>query len=95
MRDLQLKVQQGTVAGPWAPALCLETDLREFPFGDTVVNTGRIREHTSLTHLLLERREEELGFVQNKYAPLLARSRIVATYRIDNKIIDLWKLPHD
>ncbi len=95
MRDLQLKVQQGTIAGPWAPALCLETNLREFPFGETVVNTGRLKKQTSLTHLLLERREEELGFIQNNYSFLLAHSTIAATYFIDNKIIDLWKLAHD
>lgn len=95
MRDLQAKVCQGTVAGPWAPALCLETSLREFPFGEKVVNIGRLKEKASLTHLLLERRAEELGFIQNNYASLLARSTVVATYSVDNKIIDLWKLPHD
>lgn len=95
MRDLQEKVQPGTVAGPWAPALCLETNLREFPFGDSVVNTGRLRKKTSLTHLLLERREEDLGFIQKNHASLLAHSKIVATYYIDKKIIDLWKIAHD
>jgi hypothetical protein len=59
------------------------------------VNTGKLKEKTSLTHLLLERREEELGFIQNNYASLLARSTVVATYFVDNKIIDLWKLSHD
>ncbi|MDD5492279.1 MAG: glycosyltransferase family 39 protein [bacterium] len=95
MRDLQSKIPQGTVAGPWAPTLCLETSLREFPFGETVVNAGRLKEKTSLTHLLLERREEELGFIRQNYPALLARSTIVATYFVDNKIIDLWKLAHD
>ncbi|MDD5491390.1 MAG: glycosyltransferase family 39 protein [bacterium] len=95
MRDLQTKVPQGTIAGSWAPALCLETNLREFPFDDTVVNTGRLKTATSLTHLLLERREEDLGFIQKNHASLLAHSKIIATYYIDNKIIDLWKLSHD
>lgn len=95
MRDLQSKVRQGTVAGPWAPALCLETSLREFPFGEGIINTGKIKQKTSLTHLLLERREEELGFIQSKYASLLRGSKIVATYSVDNRLIDLWKLPHD
>ncbi|MDD5132484.1 MAG: glycosyltransferase family 39 protein [bacterium] len=95
MSDLQAKIPLGTVAGPWAPTLCLETNLREFPFGEAVVNVGRLKEKTSLTHLLLERREEELGYIQQNYPFLLVRSTVVATYFVDNKIIDLWKLSHD
>lgn len=95
MSDLRNNIREGVIAGSWAPALCLETSLREFPFGDGVVNTENLGKKIPLTHLLLEREKEETIFVQEHYPGLLSNAHIVRTYDINNYLIDLWKLNYD
>jgi 4-amino-4-deoxy-L-arabinose transferase-like glycosyltransferase len=93
--DIQQKVGAGTVAGSWAPALCLETRVREFPFWENIVNDRDLTKAIPVTHLLLERNYFDLDYVQRAYPEILARARVEKTYCIDNKFIDLWKLNND
>jgi 4-amino-4-deoxy-L-arabinose transferase-like glycosyltransferase len=94
-QDLQQKVGEGTVAGSWAPALCLETKLKEFPFWENIVNDQNLTKTIPVTHLLLERNYFDLEFVQRAYPEILAGARIIETYDINNRMIDLWKLNYD
>jgi hypothetical protein len=93
--DIQQKVGAGTVAGSWAPALCLETRVREFPFWENIVNDRDLTKAIPVTHLLLERNYFDLDYVRRAYPEILARASVEKTYNIDNKFIDLWKLNND
>lgn len=93
-RDMQKIVGTGTVAGPWSPALCLETRTRAFPFWENVVNDKNLDRRTDIDYLLLERSYLELDFIKRVYPNVLQNAELLKTYHVDNRLIDLWGLTH-
>ncbi len=93
-RDLAATVPKGSViAGPWAPSLCFEHDLKPIAVMPETINDPKdYFEKYGIEFLLLEDDKDELGMMEKKFPEVMNRAILVKEFSIRNERLLLYKL---
>lgn len=93
-RDLAATVPpKSVIAGPWAPALCFEHDLKPIAIMPVAINDPKdYFDKYGIQFLLLEDDKDELGMLQKKFPEVMSKALIVKEYSIREERILLYKL---